>query len=89
MVIVMGYKIGDTTLIHTCGFDILAFMNIMKAMLVNESVYMPVMHVMLPVLRTVYAGRWNSLALSISRYTMPACARLRMSVTPAVKSIKK
>jgi len=30
MVIVMGYKIGDTTLIHTCGFDILAFMNIMK-----------------------------------------------------------
>ena len=47
------------------------------------------MHVMLPVLRTVYAGRWNSLALSISRYTMPVCARLRMSATPAVKSIKK
>ncbi len=27
-----------------------AFMNVMKAMLVNESVYMPVMHVMLPVI---------------------------------------
>ena len=27
-----------------------AFMNVMKAMLVNESVYMPVMHAMLPVI---------------------------------------